>query len=386
VNRSVRARPLRDLTADLLYKRRIVVTGHTGFVGSWLATSLAEIGSEVTGFSLPSDVDRTTSGLPVDHRVADARGDIRDREALSSLMRDANPEVVFHLAAQALVLPSYVDPITTLETNILGTAQILDVMRTLPSVRAAVVVTSDKCYATRDRAHDEDDPLGGDDPYSASKGAAEIVTAAYRHSYFNKLGVGLATARAGNIIGGGDESEFRIVPDCIRAFQSGKALELRHPDAIRPWQHVLDAVNGYVRIACALLEDPNPSARAWNFGPLRDDAIPVRELARRMAAAWCILSSGAVEPAVLEDAGVPERATLMLDSSRARTELGWDPVLDLDSAIRWSVEWYFASAVRGANPDELTVEQIQRYLAAEEESKRLREVTKSGYEKFARRI
>lgn len=342
--------------------RRVLLTGHTGFKGSWLALWLASMGARVTGFALdpptqPSlwDVVRAGAGIESMH------ADVLDRAALDVALARARPEIVFHLAAQSLVRTSYEDPVGTLATNVLGTAHLLDALRHRPGVRAAVIVTSDKCYENRewDWGYREHEPLGGRDPYSASKGCAELVTAAFRASFF-AAGAGataIASARAGNVIGGGDWAEGRIVPDVARALAAGETVRLRSPGAVRPWQHVLDPLAGYLRLAEALCEDPQRHAEAWNFGPLDTDAVSVRELVERMLRLWD------PEGEIGIDAGEhPHEAhVLRLDSAKARTRLGWRPRLGLEQALAWTVEWYRAHA-DGRDLAALTRAQIGRYM------------------------
>jgi len=279
---------------EAFYKgKSVFITGHTGFKGSWLALWLHELGAEVTGFALPPNTTPAHFNLiGLKDLVRHIEGDIRDIQAVKHAVDIAKPEIVFHLAAQALVRDSYDDPKTTFDTNIGGTVNILEAIRHCPTVKAIVVVTSDKCYDNKEWVwgYRESDPLGGHDPYSASKGATEIVCAGYRLSYFNKDGcgphLGFATARAGNVIGGGDWSKDRIIPDCVRALSQNKPIVLRNPLATRPWQHVLDPLYGYLLLAKNLWYQPNRFSGAWNFGPGLSDQITVAELAERFIAVW----------------------------------------------------------------------------------------------------
>jgi CDP-glucose 4,6-dehydratase len=289
----------------------------------------------------------------------DVRGDIRDGSALDRAMTEFAPEVVFHLAAQPLVRLSYADPITTYETNVIGTARVLDAVRRTPSVRAVVSVTTDKCYENREWlwGYRETDPLGGYDPYSSSKACAEIVSAAFRQSYFPAAsGVGVATARAGNVIGGGDWSTDRLIPDLVRGFVAGQPVTIRRPHAIRPWQHVLEPLHGYIVLAERLLAGDMKHATAYNFGPSDDDAQTVEWIVRRMTAAWGNGASWVLDA----DPGVHEAGYLKLDASRARAELGWTPRLRLADALDWLVAWYRAQQA-GADMQEFTLEQITEY-------------------------
>ena len=351
--------------------RRVFLTGHTGFKGGWLALWLAQLGADVRGYALDPWTDPNFFTIArVGEVVEDIRGDIRDAARLDSAMREFRPEAVFHLAAQPLVRRSYEDPIGTYETNVIGTARVLDAVRRTPSVHAVVSVTTDKCYENREWVwpYRETDPLGGHDPYSSSKACAEIVSAAFRQSYFpvDRLaehGVAVATARAGNVIGGGDWSTDRLIPDLIRGFVSGQPVRIRRPHAIRPWQHVLEPVHGYLRLAEALLADAPVAARfatAYNFGPGEDDARPVSWIAERMAGFWGDGASWVLD----EDHGPHEAGYLRLDASRARRDLGWVPRLRLEAALEWLVQWYRAWQSSPNSVKELTLSQIARYETA----------------------
>jgi CDP-glucose 4,6-dehydratase len=315
----------------------------------------------VRGFALdPSTTPSLFAAARVGERVEDVRGDVRDGGRVDAAMREFEPEVVFHLAAQPLVRASYADPIGTYETNVMGTARVLDAVRRTPSVRAVVSVTTDKCYENREWAwgYRETDALGGYDPYSSSKACAEIVSAAYRQSYFSAGGgVGVATGRAGNVIGGGDWSEDRLIPDLVKGFLEGAPVKIRRPAAIRPWQHVLEPLAGYIALAEKLLgEDAGRYATAYNFGPAEDDVRPVGWIAERMAQTW-----GDGASWVLDDAeSVHEAGYLKLDASRARGELGWRPKLHLGEALDWLVRWYRAEA-RGEDMQAFSLAQIAAY-------------------------
>jgi len=324
--------------------RRVFLTGHTGFKGGWLAIWLARKGAQVRGYSLDP---ATVPSLFRDARVADVldddRGDIQDYPKLEASLVDFEPEVVFHLAAQPLLRRSYADPLGTYGTNVMGTANLLEAVRKSPSVRAVVCVTTDKCYQNREWAwpYRETDPLGGHDPYSSSKAAAEIIVAAFRDSYFpvNRLSehrVAIATARAGNVIGGGDWSEDRLIPDLIRGFESDKPVLIRRPNAIRPWQHVLEPLQGYITLAEHLLSGRVDAASAFNFGPSEDDAWPVERIANRMVSLWGSGSSWIRD----NSPSVHEAHYLKLDSSKARTEIKWRPRLNLETALEWTLRWY----------------------------------------------
>ena len=338
--------------------RRVFLTGHTGFKGGWLALWLSRLGAEVTGFALPPP---TTPSLFEQARVADRLthviGDIRDAEAVEKAMQAAEPELVLHLAAQPLVRYSYDHPIETYATNVMGTAHVLDACRRVDSVRAAVCITTDKCYENREWPwpYREQDPMGGHDPYSSSKGAAELVIAAYRRSYFE--GRTIASVRAGNVIGGGDYALDRLVPDIVRAVEAGARPSIRAPGSVRPWQHVLEALGGYLILAEKLLAGEDDFATAWNFGPSEDDARPVGWVVDRLLAAFG--KEGWDRPAGAQ----PHEATLLrLDCSLARARLGWRPVFDLAEALERVAEWHVA--VRGgAAADEVSLQQIADYEA-----------------------
>jgi CDP-glucose 4,6-dehydratase len=319
--------------------KRVLLTGHTGFKGSWLTIWLHRLGASVTGLSLaPAMLPNLFTEADVD-KLCDSRiGDIRDRALVARIVRDVRPEIVLHLAAQPLVRASYRAPLDTFDTNVMGTAHVLDAMREVDSVRVAVMITTDKVY--RDdgdrRAYAEHDPLGGRDPYSASKAACEIVIASYRDSFLAAHGLAVASARAGNVIGGGDWSEDRLLPDAARAWQAGKPLIVRMPQAIRPWQHVLEPLGGYLCLAQRLWQDPT-LADAYNFGPHRGDAVPVRhvvELARRAYGEGAVVQYGD------GSVGPYEAGWLALDVDKARNRLGVQPVWRLDDAIARTMTWY----------------------------------------------
>jgi CDP-glucose 4,6-dehydratase len=347
--------------------RRVFLTGHTGFKGGWLALWLASKGAIVRGYALdPATDPNLFTAARIGSQVEDIRGDIRNPAALEPALHDFAPEVVFHLAAQPLVRASYADPIGTYETNVIGTARVLDAVRRTPSVRAVVSVTTDKVYENQEtlRPYVETDPLGGYDPYSSSKACAEIVSAAYRQSYFPvahlaEHHVALATARAGNVIGGGDWSTDRLIPDLVRGFLAGEPVPIRRPFAIRPWQHVLEPLAGYIALAERLLSpNPAPYATAYNFGPYDDDAKPVGWIVDKMTAFWGDGASWFLD----EQEHVHEAGYLKLDASRAHADLAWKPRLHLETALRWLIEWYRAWQ-QGADMYNFTRAQIAAYEA-----------------------
>ena len=340
--------------------RPVFLTGHTGFKGGWLATWLLSLGARVTGYALAPDTTPSyfaRCGLA--DRLTSRLGDVTDAAALGSALAVARPSVVFHLAAQSLVRRSYREPVETFATNVLGTAHVLEAVRRTPSVEAVVVVTSDKCYDNRERpeGYREDEPLGGRDPYSASKAAAELVTSAYRRSFFT-TGARVATARAGNVIGGGDWTEDRLLPDAMRALARGETVRVRNPSAVRPWQHVLEPLGGYLTLAERLVESAE-FATAFNFGPRDDDAVPVAALVELVLGLW---GDGRWE--AVSETGAPHEAGLLrLDWSRARQRLGWRPVLTLKEAAELTVAWYRAAeaSTSAAALYDLGAEQIAWY-------------------------
>ena len=326
--------------------RRVLVTGHTGFKGSWLSLWLQRLGAAVTGYGLAAP---TCPSLYEAAEVACGMlpivGDVRDLGSLQRTFRAHRPEIVFHLAAQSLVRPSYEAPVDTYATNIMGTVNVLEAARQSPGVRSIVVVTSDKCYANQERVrgYSEAERLGGHDPYSSSKACAELVTAAYTSSFFapeeyDRHRVAVATARAGNVIGGGDWAADRLLPDIIRALGAGKPVVIRNPNAVRPWQHVLEPLRGYIELAEALAEVGPEFSGGWNFGPVDADARPVSWIVERITRHW---GNGARWE--LDDRPNPHEArTLRLDCSKSRSQLGWEPVLGLSTALDSVVAWYRA--------------------------------------------
>lgn len=329
--------------ARVLSGRRVLLTGHSGFKGGWLALWLRRLGAQVVGISLPPPPGPSLfETLDIDSFVDSRFADIGDMAGFAAALDGFDPELVFHLAAQPIVRRSIVDPVETLRTNVVGTAHVLDAARRMPSLRGIVVVTSDKCYDNREWVwgYRETDPMGGSDPYSASKGCTELVAAAYRKTYFSDpAGPQLATVRAGNVIGGGDWAVDRLVPDIVRAGLAGQPVVIRNPGSIRPWQHVLDALAGYLRVAAGLLEIGEPYAEAWNFGPDSEGIVDVRGLADAVIAAW-----GPRAPRFVygDGSGPREAGVLALDSAKARTRLGWRPRLDLAATVDFTIGWYRA--------------------------------------------
>ncbi len=345
--------------------RRVLLIGDTGFKGSWLTLWLYALGAEVSGFALPPDEDQplfTDLGLGGVIRHVD--GDIRDQEALRYIFAKTAPEIVFHLAAQSLVRLSYDEPKLTFDTNIGGSVNVLEAVRGCDTVRSLVFVTSDKCYWNQEwnRGYREGDRLGGRDPYSASKAAAEIVFRSYMDSYFaEQTGFAAASARAGNVIGGGDRARDRIVPDCIRALAAGRPIGVRNPAATRPWQHVMEPLSGYLLLTAHLLEDPEGAAGSWNFGPKPDSARTVGDLVEAVVRNW-----GEGEFVVEDDQKAPYESTLLqLDIGKAESLLGWTPTWDTDRCISETVAWYRA-VHDGEAPIEVTRRQIDAYMESME--------------------
>jgi CDP-glucose 4,6-dehydratase len=341
--------------------KKVLVTGHTGFKGGWLTAWLKILGAHVIGFALPPGTrPNLFDAATIDRDMVSLFGDVRNFEELSGTFAERSPEIVIHSAAQPLVRRSYREPVETFATNVMGTVHVLEAARHTPSVRAVVVVTSDKCYENREWfwGYREEDAMGGHDPYSSSKGCAELVTAAYRHSFFASESAAIASARAGNVIGGGDWSEDRLMPDIVRGISSGTRIVIRRPDSTRPWQHVLEVVRGYLLLAQRLWEDGQRYAKAWNFGPSDESAIPVAELAKRTIALW-----GKGEINIRPDSGAPhESKYLHLNSEKARNHLGWQATLTIDQALEWSVEWYRLYYENPACALPVTETQIQRYM------------------------
>jgi CDP-glucose 4,6-dehydratase len=341
--------------------RKVLVTGHTGFKGGWLSLWLQEAGASVTGFSLGPPSDPSLFEMA---RVGDGMrsiiGDLRDPAAVEAVLETAQPEVVFHLAAQSLVRRSYASPVETYATNVMGTLHLLEGIRHTPNVRAVVVVTTDKCYENREWPwpYRETDAMGGWDPYSSSKGAAELLCASYRRSFFHEGGrVALATARAGNVIGGGDYAADRLLPDLVRGALAGSPIVVRNPAAVRPWQHVLDSLSGYMLLARALLEEGQVWAEGWNFGPSEDDGLTVAAVADGFVRGW---GKGAAW--VLDDGANPHEAqVLRLDSSKARARLGWRPRWNAGDALRRTIDWYRGCHVERRDPRELAMDCITDY-------------------------
>lgn len=351
-------------------KKRVLLTGHTGFKGGWLSAWLLELGAAVTGLALPPNTEPSFFKLcGLETKMKSFLGNIGDPGFVNAAVHETNPEIVFHLAAQPIVRYSYAEPVKTFLTNVMGTVHLLEAVRNNPAVRVVVVVTSDKCYENKEWVwgYRENEPMGGDDPYSASKGCAELVTRAYRMSFFQEdSGAAVASARAGNVIGGGDWGEDRLVPDAIRAFYENKPFVVRNPLSVRPWQHVLEPLAGYLRLAEKLRQAPKAFAGAWNFGPKEDDSVTVGALADKIAEAW----GGAKWETSGNGKEPKEMRFLKLDAGKARHELDWRPVLTLDEAVDMTAAWYKKAMT--SKPGEMhsfTIAQIEEYCRKAAEAK-----------------
>jgi CDP-glucose 4,6-dehydratase len=349
--------------ADFWKGKRVFLTGHTGFKGSWLCLWLHRMGAHVTGYALAPPSDPSLFELARIPGIVESRlGDVRDLSGLEEAIQAARPEVVFHMAAQSLVRYSYREPVETFGTNVLGTVHVLDAVRRVPGVRAVVIVTSDKCYFNEEWVwgYREDDRLGGIDPYSGSKGAAELVVTAYRNSFFQGPdGPAIASARAGNVIGGGDWAEDRLVPDILRSLLRGESTLIRHPEATRPWQFVLEPLNGYLTLAEALYRHGSAYAGAWNFGPSEQNEWTVGSIIERLYQLW----GAGFEWTRDTQPGPPESTFLKLDASKARARLHWQPRLDLDTTLEWIVDWTRRYQA-GDDVRETSLAQIERFCAA----------------------
>jgi len=340
--------------------RRVFVTGHTGFKGSWLCLWLHELGAQVKGFALEPP---TTPSLFKEARIAELveseTGDIRDLESVTKSIHDFQPDILIHMAAQPLVRYSYDAPIETYAVNVLGTAHVLEAAKNCKSIKSVVSVTTDKCYENKEWvwAYRENEPMGGHDPYSSSKGCAELVTASYRKSYYEDSHIGLASARAGNVIGGGDWALDRLVPDILRAFEKNQPVVIRSPDAIRPWQHVLEPLSGYLKLAQALYQDPRSYAEGWNFGPNEDDAKPVSWILDQMVGSWPG-SSWKLD----QSAENPHEANyLKLDISKAKSKLHWRPIWSLSETLSQIVSWH-KNWISGKDMQKTSIDEISKYM------------------------
>lgn len=351
---------------ESFYKcKRVLVTGHTGFKGSWLSIWLHELGAEVIGVALDPQTPKDNFVLSgIGSKIkADLRADIRDAAAMRRIFDEYQPEIVFHLAAQPLVRLSYDEPVDTWQTNVMGTINVMEAFRHCASAKVAVMITTDKCYENREQNHayTEDEPMGGYDPYSSSKGACEIAISSWRRSFMNpeayaKHGKAIASVRAGNVIGGGDWAKDRIIPDCIRAIEADQPIAVRNRHSVRPWQHVLEPLSGYMLLAQKMWEEPTMYCEGWNFGPNMDAVVPVWDVATMLTETYGKYTLlGQTEPNAPHEANL-----LMLDITKAQTRLGWEPKMSTKEAIELTADWY--KRYKSEDAYVLCVEEIKRYL------------------------
>jgi CDP-glucose 4,6-dehydratase len=355
-----------DIFDNFFEGKRVLVTGHTGFKGSWLCIWLHELGAEVVGVSKDPYTDRDNYVLSsLKDKIVDLRGDITDGVQMKEIFMKYQPEIVFHLAAQPLVRLSYEIPVETYQTNVMGTINIMEAMRATDSVMVGVMITTDKCYENKEQiwGYRENEPMGGYDPYSSSKGAAEIAISSWRRSFFNpddygtKHHVSIASVRAGNVIGGGDWALDRIIPDCIRALEADRTIEIRSPKAIRPWQHVLEPLSGYMLLASKMWMEPTKYCEGWNFGPNAESVADVWTVASEVVKDYC---KGELKD-VSDPKALHEAKLLMLDISKAKFRLGWTPRMNIKECIDLTVEWY--KRYSGADCFDLCVSQIKHFIA-----------------------
>ncbi|MEY8244364.1 CDP-glucose 4,6-dehydratase [Heminiphilus faecis] len=354
-----------DIFDGFFRGKRVLVTGHTGFKGSWLSIWLRELGAEVVGVGLDPATERDNFVLSgIGGKIkADIRADIRDGEKMKEIFAEYRPEIVFHLAAQPLVRLSYEIPVDTYATNVMGTINVMEAIRATDSVKVGVMITTDKCYENKEQiwGYRENEPMGGYDPYSSSKGAAEIAIASWRRSFFNperysEHGKSIASVRAGNVIGGGDWALDRIIPDCIRALEAGKPIDIRSPKAIRPWQHVLEPLSGYMLLAKRIWESPTEYCEGWNFGPRAESISNVWEVASRVVEDY---GSGSLRD-LSDPNALHEAKLLMLDISKAKFRLGWEPRMNIDQTVALTVDWYRRYTTEPVY--NLCTSQIQEYI------------------------
>ena len=353
-----------DIFHNFYRGKRVLVTGHTGFKGSWLSIWLHELGAEVIGLSLDPATERDNFVLSgIGSKIIDLRGDIRNGELVKRVFKDYQPEIVFHLAAQPLVRESYDIPVETYETNVMGTIHVMEAIRVTEGVKVAVMITTDKCYENAEQlwGYRENEPMGGYDPYSSSKGCAEIAISSWRRSFFNPVDYGshgksIASVRAGNVIGGGDWAKDRIIPDCIKALESDGTIEIRSPRSIRPWQHVLEPLSGYMLLAQKMWDTPVDYCEGWNFGPRTESISTVWDIAAKVVEEY---GSGDLRD-LSEQNVLHEARLLMLDISKAQFLLGWQPRMNLDQTVSLTVDWY--KSYRKEEVYDVCVNQIINYL------------------------
>lgn len=353
-----------DIFQDFYKGKKVLVTGHTGFKGSWLSIWLRELGAEVIGFSLEPATEKDNFVLAdLSNKIIDVRGDIRDAKSVNAVLDKYQPDIVFHLAAQPIVRLSYEQPVETYQTNVMGTINVMEAFRHCKSAKVAVMITTDKCYENREQiwGYRENEPMGGYDPYSSSKGAAEIAISSWRRSFMNpekysQHGKAIASVRAGNVIGGGDWAKDRIIPDCIRALEGNLPIEIRNRTAVRPWQHVLEPLSGYMLLAQKMWNEPTKYCEGWNFGPNAESIATVWDIASLLINSY---GKGSLKDASDPNA-VHEANLLMLDISKARILLHWNPRLDLAQTAQLVADWYLKYKTQ--NVYDLCVEQIKQYL------------------------
>lgn len=353
-----------DIFQDFYKGKKVLVTGHTGFKGSWLSIWLRELGAEVIGFSLDPATEKDNFVLAdLSNKIIDVRGDIRDAKSVNAVLDKYQPDIVFHLAAQPIVRLSYEQPVETYQTNVMGTINVMEAFRHCKSAKVAVMITTDKCYENREQiwGYRENEPMGGYDPYSSSKGAAEIAISSWRRSFMNpekysQHGKAIASVRAGNVIGGGDWAKDRIIPDCIRALEGNLPIEIRNRTAVRPWQHVLEPLSGYMLLAQKMWNEPTKYCEGWNFGPNAESIATVWDIASLLINSY---GKGSLKDASDPNA-VHEANLLMLDISKARTLLHWNPRLNLTQTAQLVAEWYLKYKTNSVY--DLCVEQIKQYL------------------------
>jgi len=343
--------------------KRVFITGHTGFKGAWLSLWLHHLGAEVVGYALePPTTPNLFDLCNLSEIIKSIKGDVRDLDFLKKSLAANKPDIVFHMAAQSLVRQSYHDPVGTYSTNVMGIVNLLETARYIDGIRAVVIVTSDKCYENREWVwgYRENEAMGGYDPYSSSKGCSELITAAYRESYFKTNETAVATVRAGNIIGGGDWGKDRLIPDCIRSLADNREILIRNPQAIRPWQHVFEPLSGYLLIAEKLYQNGSHYAQAWNFGPReQDNSVAVHEIVQLFIKYW---GGGSwKDMSNSESRQLHEARYLKLDCSKARAELGWKPIINIEESIKWTCEWYKAYYNKTPMRD-FSLGQLNRYL------------------------
>ncbi len=357
---------IKAMFKEFYKSKKVFITGHTGFKGSWLSFWLINLGADVIGYSLePPTQPNLFDTLKLKNKILHIIGDIRDYARLKDIIKEHKPELVFHLAAQSLVRTSYSEPKITYETNVLGTLNLLEAIRETKSVRVVIVVTSDKCYENREwyYKYREIDRLGGYDPYSSSKACVEILTASYRSSFFNPKDYGkthnvcLATCRAGNVIGGGDWQKDRLVPDCVKALSKGEIIKIRNPEAIRPWQHVFEPLSGYLLLGKKMWDEPAKYCEAWNFGPFEKDVATVKELVEKIINLW---GEGSYQ--IIQDKKFHEAGLLRLDISKAMLKLGWKPKWNLEISLRKTVDWYRCFYKEPKNIIDLSFKQLEDYI------------------------